>query len=149
GECLRPDRLDGVRLALELNRLTRAAFGGEELDGAEVECSFDEHLPHDFADRTGRADHRNARKHGNRPFCRKTGEPTHPIIRSPPLAASRPMQSSADEPWMRRAIELAERGRGHVEPNPLVGAVVASDGRVIGEGWHEKFGHAHAEVNAL
>jgi diaminohydroxyphosphoribosylaminopyrimidine deaminase / 5-amino-6-(5-phosphoribosylamino)uracil reductase len=51
--------------------------------------------------------------------------------------------------YMRRALELAERGRGWVEPNPLVGAVVVRDGRVVGEGWHEKFGQAHAEVNAL
>ena len=50
---------------------------------------------------------------------------------------------------MRRALELAERGRGHVEPNPLVGAVVVHDGQVVGEGWHEKFGQAHAEINAL
>ncbi|HXD85845.1 MAG TPA: bifunctional diaminohydroxyphosphoribosylaminopyrimidine deaminase/5-amino-6-(5-phosphoribosylamino)uracil reductase RibD [Urbifossiella sp.] len=51
---------------------------------------------------------------------------------------------------MRRALALAERGRGCVEPNPLVGAVVldASDQRV-GEGWHERFGEAHAEVRAL
>jgi diaminohydroxyphosphoribosylaminopyrimidine deaminase/5-amino-6-(5-phosphoribosylamino)uracil reductase len=54
-----------------------------------------------------------------------------------------------DESWMLRAIELAERGRGHVEPNPLVGAVVVRDGQNIGEGWHQKFGQAHAEVNAL
>jgi diaminohydroxyphosphoribosylaminopyrimidine deaminase / 5-amino-6-(5-phosphoribosylamino)uracil reductase len=54
-----------------------------------------------------------------------------------------------DESWMRRAIELAERGRGHVEPNPLVGAVIVRDGRAIGEGWHEKYGQAHAEINAL
>jgi diaminohydroxyphosphoribosylaminopyrimidine deaminase/5-amino-6-(5-phosphoribosylamino)uracil reductase len=54
-----------------------------------------------------------------------------------------------DELWMRRAIELAEQGRGHVEPNPLVGAVVVRDGQQVGEGWHEKFGAAHAEVNAL
>ena len=50
---------------------------------------------------------------------------------------------------MRRALELAERGRGHVEPNPLVGAVVVRDGRPVGEGWHRRFGEAHAEVNAL
>ena len=48
-----------------------------------------------------------------------------------------------------RALELAARGRGWVEPNPLVGAVVVRDGVVVGEGWHEKFGQAHAEVNAL
>src|SRR5207253_93323 len=55
----------------------------------------------------------------------------------------------SDRDWMRRALELAERGRGHVEPNPLVGAVVVRDGRIVGEGWHQRFGEAHAEVNAL
>jgi diaminohydroxyphosphoribosylaminopyrimidine deaminase/5-amino-6-(5-phosphoribosylamino)uracil reductase len=54
-----------------------------------------------------------------------------------------------DELWMRRALELAERGRGWVEPNPLVGAVVVRDGQVIGEGWHESYGELHAEVHAL
>jgi diaminohydroxyphosphoribosylaminopyrimidine deaminase/5-amino-6-(5-phosphoribosylamino)uracil reductase len=50
---------------------------------------------------------------------------------------------------MQRSLELAERGRGWVEPNPLVGAVVIQGDRIVGEGWHEKYGHAHAEVNAL
>jgi diaminohydroxyphosphoribosylaminopyrimidine deaminase/5-amino-6-(5-phosphoribosylamino)uracil reductase len=50
---------------------------------------------------------------------------------------------------MRRAIVLAERGRGFVNPNPMVGAVVVKEGRVIGEGWHEHFGAMHAEPNAL
>jgi diaminohydroxyphosphoribosylaminopyrimidine deaminase/5-amino-6-(5-phosphoribosylamino)uracil reductase len=50
---------------------------------------------------------------------------------------------------MRRALELAERGRGLVEPNPLVGAVVMRDGAVVGEGWHQRFGGPHAEVHAL
>ena len=50
---------------------------------------------------------------------------------------------------MQRAIELAERGRGYVEPNPLVGAVVVRDGKIVGEGWHQRYGEAHAEVNAL
>ncbi len=57
--------------------------------------------------------------------------------------------SSAEEGWMRRALELAERGRGAVEPNPLVGAVLVRDGRAVGEGWHQRYGQAHAEVNAL
>src|SRR5947207_10312331 len=57
--------------------------------------------------------------------------------------------TDADESWMQRALELAQRGRGHVEPNPLVGAIVVRDGRVVGEGWHQRFGAAHAEVNAL
>jgi diaminohydroxyphosphoribosylaminopyrimidine deaminase/5-amino-6-(5-phosphoribosylamino)uracil reductase len=54
-----------------------------------------------------------------------------------------------DVDWMRRALELAERGRGLVEPNPLVGAVVVRDGVVVGEGWHQRYGQAHAEVNAF
>ena len=51
---------------------------------------------------------------------------------------------------MRRALALAERGRGSVEPNPMVGAVVLdAAGAVVGEGWHERFGGPHAEANAL
>src|SRR3954470_9742157 len=50
---------------------------------------------------------------------------------------------------MRRAIELAKRGRGTTYPNPLVGAVIVRDGEVVGEGWHERRGGPHAEVNAL
>jgi diaminohydroxyphosphoribosylaminopyrimidine deaminase/5-amino-6-(5-phosphoribosylamino)uracil reductase len=54
-----------------------------------------------------------------------------------------------DFDFMSRALHLAERGRGHAEPNPLVGAVIVKEGRIIAEGWHEKFGQAHAEINAL
>jgi diaminohydroxyphosphoribosylaminopyrimidine deaminase/5-amino-6-(5-phosphoribosylamino)uracil reductase len=54
-----------------------------------------------------------------------------------------------DEAMMRRALALAERGRGLVSPNPLVGAVVARDGRVVGEGWHDGPGNPHAEIHAL
>ena len=50
---------------------------------------------------------------------------------------------------MRRAIELAELGRGHTAPNPLVGAVVARDDEVLGEGYHAAYGGDHAEVAAL
>jgi diaminohydroxyphosphoribosylaminopyrimidine deaminase/5-amino-6-(5-phosphoribosylamino)uracil reductase len=50
---------------------------------------------------------------------------------------------------LRRALELAERGRGHVEPNPLVGCVIVAGGAVVGEGWHRKFGGPHAEIEAL
>ena len=50
---------------------------------------------------------------------------------------------------MNRAIELAERGKGWVNPNPLVGAVIVKEGKVIGEGWHECFGGLHAERNAF
>ncbi len=51
--------------------------------------------------------------------------------------------------YMARAVELAERGRGTVAPNPLVGCVVVRDGDVVGEGWHERAGEPHAEVHAL
>lgn len=55
-----------------------------------------------------------------------------------------------NEIYMRRALELAALGRGSASPNPMVGAViVAPDGRIIGEGWHRRCGHAHAEVNAV
>src|SRR5262249_31706253 len=57
--------------------------------------------------------------------------------------------SMSDTDWMRRALELALRGQGYVEPNPMVGAVIVRDGTVVGEGWHQRFGEAHAEVNAL
>jgi diaminohydroxyphosphoribosylaminopyrimidine deaminase/5-amino-6-(5-phosphoribosylamino)uracil reductase len=57
--------------------------------------------------------------------------------------------AASDWQYMSRALELAERGRGHVEPNPLVGAVVVRDGVAIGEGWHQRYGEAHAEVLAL
>ncbi len=50
---------------------------------------------------------------------------------------------------MARALELAARGQGHVEPNPMVGCVLVRDGSVVGEGWHRKFGGPHAEVEAL
>jgi diaminohydroxyphosphoribosylaminopyrimidine deaminase/5-amino-6-(5-phosphoribosylamino)uracil reductase len=57
--------------------------------------------------------------------------------------------AAADETWMRRALDLAEPGRGHVEPNPLVGAVVVREGQAVGEGWHQRYGGPHAEVHAL
>jgi diaminohydroxyphosphoribosylaminopyrimidine deaminase / 5-amino-6-(5-phosphoribosylamino)uracil reductase len=50
---------------------------------------------------------------------------------------------------IRRAIELAEHGKGHTSPNPLVGAVVVRDGEVLGEGYHAAYGEVHAEVSAL
>src|SRR3982750_358036 len=54
-----------------------------------------------------------------------------------------------DGVFMRRALVLAERGWGQTAPNPMVGAVVVRDGEVVGEGFHERFGEAHAEVVAL
>lgn len=56
---------------------------------------------------------------------------------------------NGDESHMRRALELAARGEGHAEPNPMVGCVVVRGGEIVGEGWHERFGGPHAEVNAL
>ena len=53
------------------------------------------------------------------------------------------------ESYMARAIELAEQGRGFVSPNPMVGCVLVKDGEIIGEGYHQKFGEAHAEVMAF
>jgi diaminohydroxyphosphoribosylaminopyrimidine deaminase/5-amino-6-(5-phosphoribosylamino)uracil reductase len=57
--------------------------------------------------------------------------------------------TDTDRVHLARAIELARNGRGEVRPNPLVGAVVARDGEVLGEGWHERYGGPHAEVNAI
>jgi diaminohydroxyphosphoribosylaminopyrimidine deaminase / 5-amino-6-(5-phosphoribosylamino)uracil reductase len=57
--------------------------------------------------------------------------------------------TATDQAHLRRALELAERGRGRVSPNPLVGAVLVRDGAVIGEGWHAELGGLHAERAAL
>ncbi|HET9013795.1 MAG TPA: bifunctional diaminohydroxyphosphoribosylaminopyrimidine deaminase/5-amino-6-(5-phosphoribosylamino)uracil reductase RibD [Gemmatimonadaceae bacterium] len=54
-----------------------------------------------------------------------------------------------DGAFMRRALALAARGWGQTAPNPMVGAVVVRDGAVVGEGWHTRYGDAHAEVDAL
>ncbi len=54
-----------------------------------------------------------------------------------------------DALMMRRALDLARLGTGYARPNPLVGCVVAHEGRIIGEGWHRQYGGPHAEVNAL
>lgn len=54
-----------------------------------------------------------------------------------------------DEVYMKRALELAAKGAGRTNPNPLVGAVLVKDGEIVGEGYHEVYGGAHAEVNAI
>lgn len=54
-----------------------------------------------------------------------------------------------DRDYMRMALEYAKKGSGWTSPNPMVGAVIVKDGRVIGTGWHEKYGQPHAERNAL
>ena len=56
---------------------------------------------------------------------------------------------SPDEKYMQMALKLAARGIGRVEPNPAVGCVIVKNDRIIGKGWHRKFGQAHAEINAL
>jgi diaminohydroxyphosphoribosylaminopyrimidine deaminase/5-amino-6-(5-phosphoribosylamino)uracil reductase len=57
--------------------------------------------------------------------------------------------TDTDRAHLARTIELARRGAGTVRPNPVVGAVVARAGETLGEGWHQEFGGAHAEVNAI
>lgn len=56
---------------------------------------------------------------------------------------------TTDEKYMKRALELAAQAKGHTSPNPMVGAVIVKDGRIIGEGYHHKAGQPHAEVNAV
>ena len=51
--------------------------------------------------------------------------------------------------YMKRALELAEKGLGHVAPNPMVGCVIVHKGLIIGQGYHRRYGEAHAEVNAI
>ncbi len=57
--------------------------------------------------------------------------------------------TETDREHLARAIELAHNGVCAVTPNPIVGAVIVRDGVVLGEGWHERLGEAHAEVNAM
>lgn len=62
---------------------------------------------------------------------------------------SSPAYSKLDVRCMQRALELAARGGERTAPNPMVGAVVVREGRIVGEGWHEQAGGPHAEVRAL
>ena len=60
------------------------------------------------------------------------------------------MDQPALDLWhMQRALDLAAQGQGFVEPNPMVGCVIARGAEIVGEGWHRRFGQAHAEVEAL
>jgi len=56
---------------------------------------------------------------------------------------------SEDEKLMQKALKLAERGIGSVEPNPAVGCIITKGNQIVGKGWHKKFGGPHAEINAL
>ena len=58
-------------------------------------------------------------------------------------------QMTQDELYIYRCLQLAEKGRGTVAPNPMVGAVLLHDGKIIGEGWTQPHGGAHAEVNCI
>ena len=57
--------------------------------------------------------------------------------------------SAADRKFMERALALASKARGHTSPNPMVGAVIVRDGEIVGEGYHQRAGDAHAEIHAL
>ena len=54
-----------------------------------------------------------------------------------------------DESYIQLAIEIAKKGMGSVSPNPLVGCVIVKNGRIVGAGYHEKYGFSHAEINAI
>ena len=54
-----------------------------------------------------------------------------------------------DKDYMRLTLQLAKKGCGWTSPNPMVGAVIVKEGRIIGQGWHQQYGQAHAERNAL
>jgi diaminohydroxyphosphoribosylaminopyrimidine deaminase/5-amino-6-(5-phosphoribosylamino)uracil reductase len=56
---------------------------------------------------------------------------------------------NTQEQYMQRCIDLALKGAGHVSPNPMVGAVLVYNNRIIGEGWHKQYGQGHAEVNCI
>lgn len=71
------------------------------------------------------------------------------VISPPCRQEPKVTMNSDDEKYMRQAIALALKGTGRVNPNPLVGAVVVKDGRIIGEGYHQQYGSPHAERNAL
>ena len=58
-------------------------------------------------------------------------------------------EASMDSTYMKRALTLAKQGEGFANPNPLVGAVIVKNGRIIGEGYHEQYGEPHAEINAI
>jgi diaminohydroxyphosphoribosylaminopyrimidine deaminase/5-amino-6-(5-phosphoribosylamino)uracil reductase len=59
------------------------------------------------------------------------------------------IKNQTEVQYMQRCIELASKGAGNVAPNPMVGAVLVYDDKIIGEGWHQQYGEAHAEVNCI
>ena len=82
----------------------------------------------------------------------EAGDLTHPssFIPHPSSLILRPSDQAFLDTWhMQRALELAVQGQGLVEPNPMVGCVIARGAEIVGEGWHRRFGQAHAEIEAL
>ena len=59
------------------------------------------------------------------------------------------LANTSDQLFMQRCIDLAQLGSGNVAPNPMVGAVIVLNNEILGEGYHQKYGEAHAEVNAI
>lgn len=82
-------------------------------------------------------------------FLDSGSEPCGGLSSGPMLVTTMTLGTEADQRHLARAIELAERGRGRVSPNPLVGAVITRDGEVLGEGYHAAVGGPHAEVAAI
>ena len=71
-------------------------------------------------------------------------------VGSPRIGYDTPIMPTDQQPSpMRIALQLAKRGQGAVEPNPMVGAVLVRDGEVVAGGWHKRFGGPHAEIEAL
>ena len=61
-----------------------------------------------------------------------------------------PLQTmDMNEQYMQRCLQLALKGLGNVSPNPMVGCVIVHENKIIGEGYHQQYGEAHAEVNAI
>jgi len=74
------------------------------------------------------------------------------IVSNPPYILDKEkidMDMVVEDRYMRRCLQLAANGKGSVSPNPLVGAVIVNNGKIIGEGYHREYGKAHAEVNAI
>ena len=88
------------------------------------------------------------RLHGG-PLRELSGVPAPGCLDGVILDQTCPPAPTPTRSHLARAIELARKGLGAVKPNPVVGAVVARDGEILGEGWHEEFGGLHAEVNAI
>lgn len=72
-----------------------------------------------------------------------------PFVLMTKIVRPKPGMTHTDTDYMTIALELAEKGRGYTSPNPMVGAVIVKNGQIVGQGWHQAAGGAHAEVNAI